>query len=161
VLALKVDAGGRSAAAPALKGVAGVVDGALPHPTAVPVDDVVGGLGRTHISTVTTASIEPHASTLDRLGAQHWTMTPSTQTQPERWLRPQEAADYLGIGMGDLKRAKAAGIAYHQMETNNGLCLFLVSELDQWRRNHQRLPRTPPARVRRPRYRPRAQTATP
>jgi hypothetical protein len=73
------------------------------------------------------------------------------------WLRPREAADHLGVGLGELQRLKRAGLPYHQMEGNNGLCLFLASEIDQWQRNHCGLPQTPPVRVRRPRYRPRAQ----
>jgi hypothetical protein len=75
--------------------------------------------------------------------------------QPDRWLRPQEAAAHLGISIGELPRAKAAGVPYHQMENCNGLCLFLASELDRWRQNHERLPRTAPKPVRRSRYRPR------
>jgi hypothetical protein len=69
------------------------------------------------------------------------------------WLRPQQAADHLGVGLGELQRLKRAGLPHHQMDNNNGLCLFLASEIDQWRRNRESVPRTPPMRpVRRNRY---------
>jgi hypothetical protein len=71
------------------------------------------------------------------------------------WLRPREAADHLGVGLGELQRLKRAGLPYHQMDSNNGLCLFLASEVDQWCRNREKVPRTPPQSVRRNRYRPR------
>jgi hypothetical protein len=75
------------------------------------------------------------------------------------WLRPQEAADHLGVGLGELQRLKRAGLPYHQMETNNGLCLFLADEIDEWRRNRERVPRTPPRPERRSRYAPRKSPA--
>jgi hypothetical protein len=65
---------------------------------------------------------------------------------------PQAAADHLGVGLGELQRLKRAGLPHHQMESNNGLCLFLTSEIDQWVRNRQDAPRTPPRDERRPRY---------
>jgi len=98
----------------------------------------------------------PYPEALRRayLAPQGIDLDPKSSDTPERWMRPQEAANYLGIGMGDLQRGKAAGVPYHQMDAANGLCLFLASELDQWRQNHERLPRTPPISVRRSRYRP-------
>jgi hypothetical protein len=106
--------------------------------------------GHSYPAALRRAYLAPQALAVDASGPDE---------QPERWLRPQEAADYLGVGMGDLQRAKAAGVPYHQMENCNGLCLFLASELDHWRRNHERLPRTPPTPVRRTRYQPRATVA--
>jgi hypothetical protein len=51
MLALEVDACSRPPTQTAsLDRVAGLVDGALPDPAAVPVDEVVRGLGGTHIS---------------------------------------------------------------------------------------------------------------
>jgi transcriptional regulator with XRE-family HTH domain len=79
--------------------------------------------------------------------------------RPE-WLRPEQAAEHLGIGTGALQRLKRAGVPHHPMDNNNGLCLYLASELDAWQASHRRRPTTPPKpEARQPRYQPRRSRA--
>lgn len=80
---------------------------------------------------------------------------PTGREKEERWLRPEQAAEHLGIGTGALQRLKRAGIPHHPMDNNNGLCIYLASELDTWRASHARRPTTPPrSEPRKPRYQP-------
>ena len=76
----------------------------------------------------------------------------TTSTATEHWLRAGAAADYLDVSAPGLQELKHAGLPYHRVASHNGLCLFLVSEIDQWMRNRQDVPRTPPRDERRPRY---------
>jgi hypothetical protein len=80
---------------------------------------------------------------------------------PEPWLRADGAAHHLGVGLGTVERLKHLGLPSHRMsESRTGVCLFLATELDQWRSNHACLPSKPPPHLRRPRYRPRPDALT-